>query len=263
MQDRPPQGVFVGRAVELAQVMEVIARVEAGQPWLVAIEGDPGVGKTTLARRGLAGAGGVSLRVLSARADQAEADLDFGLADQLLRAAGGISRLVMPAGGTGPAISSFAVGAQLLDVVGDWLATGSLAIFVDDLQWADRKSIGRFCSSRRCRSKVLQACSAEPVVRRRTAGAGLGYQPWQPHAWPSARAHGGGHRPSERVSHQRLRASRAVRVPRRCRHRGACRSRGPAVRGSQRGLRRCVRQAAAPVAGGSGVDRSKSPVSRA
>jgi len=37
--------------------------------------------------------------------------------------------------------------------------------------------IGRFCSSRRCRSKVLQAYSAEPVVRRRTAGAGLGYQP--------------------------------------------------------------------------------------
>jgi hypothetical protein len=77
------------------------------------------------------------------------------------------------------------------------------------------------------------------------------------------RAHGGGLRPSERESRQRLRASRAVRVPRRCQHRGACRSRGPTVRGSQRGLRRCVRQAAAPAAGASGVDRSMSPVSRA
>ena len=85
---QPPLEVFVGRAVELAQVAEVIARVEAGQPWLVAIEGDPGVGKTALARRCLAGATG--LRVLAARGDQAEADLDFGLVDQLFRAAGAV-----------------------------------------------------------------------------------------------------------------------------------------------------------------------------
>ena len=64
MQDRqPPLDVFVGRAAELARVAEVIARVEAGQPWLIAIEGDPGMGKTALARRCLAGANG--LRVLS------------------------------------------------------------------------------------------------------------------------------------------------------------------------------------------------------
>jgi DNA-binding CsgD family transcriptional regulator len=85
---RPPQGVFVGRAAEVAHVTDVIARVATGQPWLVAIEGDPGVGKTALARCCLAGAEDVSLRVLLARADQAEADLDFGLVDQLLRRMG-------------------------------------------------------------------------------------------------------------------------------------------------------------------------------
>ena len=89
MQDRlKPLDPFIGRAAELARVAEVISRVEAGQPWLVAIEGDPGVGKTALARRCLAEA--ADLRVLSARADQAEADLDFGIVDQLLRAAGGV-----------------------------------------------------------------------------------------------------------------------------------------------------------------------------
>jgi hypothetical protein len=43
VQDRQaPPDVFVGRAAELARVAEVITRVKAGQPWLVAIEGDPG-----------------------------------------------------------------------------------------------------------------------------------------------------------------------------------------------------------------------------
>ena len=95
---------------------------EAGQPWLVAIEGDPGVGKTALARRCLAQASG--LRVLSARGDQAEADLDYGIIDQLLRAADGVSQRVVPPEGTGSAVSSFAVGARLLEVVGEQQATG-------------------------------------------------------------------------------------------------------------------------------------------
>jgi ATP-dependent Clp protease ATP-binding subunit ClpA len=52
MQDRQvPLDLFVGRAAEFVQVADVVTRVEAGQPWLVAIEGDPGVGKTSLARR--------------------------------------------------------------------------------------------------------------------------------------------------------------------------------------------------------------------
>ena len=118
MQDRRiPLDLFVGRAAELASVAEVVTRVEAGQPWLVAIEGDPGVGKTALARRCLSEATG--LRVLSARADQAETDLDFGIVDQLLRAAGGVFPPVLPTGGTDSPASSFAVGARLLEVVGE------------------------------------------------------------------------------------------------------------------------------------------------
>ena len=81
------------------------------------------------------------LRVLSARGDQAEADLDFGIVGQLLRTAAGVSQPVVPREGTGPAVSSFAVGARLLEVVGEQQAMGPAAIFVDDLQWADRKSV--------------------------------------------------------------------------------------------------------------------------
>ena len=158
MQDRrPPLGVFVGRAAELARVAEVIAMVEAGQPWLVAIEGDPGVGKTTLARRCLAEAEGTGLRVLPARGDQAEADLDFGLVDQMLRASGKIFRLVGSADGIGSAISSFAVGARLLEVVGEQPAGRSVAIFIDGLQWADRQSVEAL-------TFMLRRVSVDPVI---------------------------------------------------------------------------------------------------
>ena len=48
VQDRQtPLDPFVGRTAELARVAEVITRVKEGQPWLVAIEGDPGIGKTS------------------------------------------------------------------------------------------------------------------------------------------------------------------------------------------------------------------------
>jgi DNA-binding NarL/FixJ family response regulator len=158
VQDRqPPLGVFVGRAVELARVAEVVAGVEAGQPWLVTIEGDPGLGKTALARRCLAEAEGTGLKVLPARADQAEADLDFGIVDQVLRAAGRVSRLVVPASRTGSDVSSFAVGARLLQVVGEQAAAGSVAILIDDLQWADRKSVEAL-------TFMLRRLSVDPVI---------------------------------------------------------------------------------------------------
>jgi len=156
VQDRQvPLDVFVGRAAELAQVTEVLTRVQAGQPWLVAIEGEPGMGKTALARRCLAQATG--LTVLPARADQAEADLDFGLVDQLLRAAGGGLGPVLPADGATPGSSSFAVGARLLEVVGGPQATGVLAVLVDDLQWADRKSVEAL-------TFMLRRLSVDPVL---------------------------------------------------------------------------------------------------
>ena len=156
MQNRQvPFDVFVGRTAELASIEEVLTRVAAGQPWLVAIEGDPGAGKTALARRCLTGAPG--LRVLSARADQAETDLDFGIVDQLLRAAGGAVPAAALTGGTGSPASSFAVGARLLEVVGEQQATGAVAIVVDDLQWADRRSVEAL-------TFMLRRLSVDPVL---------------------------------------------------------------------------------------------------
>jgi DNA-binding CsgD family transcriptional regulator len=150
-----PLDLFVGRDAELVQVAEVVTRVGAGQPWLVAIEGDPGVGKTSMARRCLAQAPG--LKVLAARADQAETDLDFGLVDQLLRAAGRIPQPVPLTSEADSAASSFAVGAHLLEVVGEQQASGTVAILVDDLQWADRRSVEAL-------TFMLRRLSVDPVL---------------------------------------------------------------------------------------------------
>jgi DNA-binding CsgD family transcriptional regulator len=150
-----PLDVFVGREAELARVAEVLTRVETGQPWLVAIEGEPGMGKTSLARRCLTADAG--LKVLWARADQAETDLDFGVVDQLLRTAGEVASPVLSPGRTGSPASSFAVGAHLLKVVGDQQATGAAAIVVDDLQWADRRSVEAL-------TFMLRRLSVDPVI---------------------------------------------------------------------------------------------------
>ena len=159
MQHRPmPLDVFVGRSAEIARISEVITRVQAGEPWLVAIEGDPGIGKTALVRHCLAQA--VDLKVLSARADPAETDLDLGIVDQLLRAAGGAAPPVLAeagTGGTAPPVSSFAAGARLLEVVSGQQSAGAVAIVVDDLQWADHMSVEAL-------TFTLRRLSVDPVL---------------------------------------------------------------------------------------------------
>jgi hypothetical protein len=67
---------------------------------------------------------------------------------------------VVPPEAVGSAVSSFAVGARLLEVVGEQMATGptgSVAIFIDDLQWADRKSVEAL-------TFMLRRLSVDPVL---------------------------------------------------------------------------------------------------
>ena len=119
-----PQGdVFVGREAELAGLADVLARSRQGEPWLVTIEGESGVGKTALARRALAPSPG--LIALWARADPSEADFEYGLIGQLLR---GVDRQVLARypllAGDVATSSPFAVGVQLLGIIGELQGAG-------------------------------------------------------------------------------------------------------------------------------------------
>jgi DNA-binding CsgD family transcriptional regulator len=136
-----PEGdVFVGRGAELAGLADVLARSRQGEPWLVTIEGESGVGKTALARRSLAPSSG--LITLWARADPSEIDFEYGLIGQLLRGVGRqvLARYPLLAGDVARS-SPFAVGVQLLGIIGELQKAGPLALVIDDVQWADRRSV--------------------------------------------------------------------------------------------------------------------------
>ena len=152
----PVDDVFVGREAELARIAEVIARVRQGQPWLVTIEGESGIGKTTLAKRSVAAS--PDFTVLWACADATESDLEYGVLEQLLRGVDRqlLSRYPLLAGDVARS-SPFAVGAQLLGVVGDQQADGPVAIVIDDLQWADPWSVEAL-------SFMLRRLSVDPVL---------------------------------------------------------------------------------------------------
>jgi len=136
----PEEDVFVGRKAELVLLADVMAQVRDGQPWLVTIEGESGVGKTALARRALAAATG--LTALWARADPGEADREYGIIGQLVR---GVDRRTLARYpllvGDMARSSPFAVGAQVLGMIGDQQGAGPVALVIDDVQWADRRSV--------------------------------------------------------------------------------------------------------------------------
>jgi eukaryotic-like serine/threonine-protein kinase len=167
------QAPFVGRGRELAALGSALDRVRAGQPALVHIEGDSGIGKSALVRQFLAIAGGRAT-VLAGRCYEREL-VPFkaidGLVDALTRHlrrlpeaeaaallpadADLLSRLfpvteqvrairrVAPTAAT--AIDAQEVRARafaaLHQLLGRLAAVRPLVLFVDDLQWSDADSL--------------------------------------------------------------------------------------------------------------------------
>ena len=76
-------GVVVGRERELADLDEFLDTVLAGTATLV-IEGEPGIGKTTIWQAGIAGARERSWRVLESRPVESEAKLSYAALGDLL-----------------------------------------------------------------------------------------------------------------------------------------------------------------------------------
>lgn len=142
----------VGRQPELARIDAFLARVPAGASVLV-IEGDPGMGKTTLWLAGLEAATARAWRVLSARPSDAEATYAYAGIGDLLEGVDeeALAPLPAPQGRAlrvallreepvGAAPDPRTVAAAFLNVLRGLALAGPILVVVDDIQWLDSPS---------------------------------------------------------------------------------------------------------------------------
>lgn len=144
----PAGSRFLGRTAELAAVRDVVGRADGGDGGVLAVRGEPGVGKTSLLRTAVAVAG--SARVSHIAAIESESDLQYaGLHLLLSPFMAGLAALPEPqrraistAFGleSGPAPQRFLVGLAALGLLTEAAAGQTVVCVVDDAQWLDRES---------------------------------------------------------------------------------------------------------------------------
>jgi hypothetical protein len=165
----PASVAIVGRERELARIEAFVERaVEA--PAALVLEGEPGIGKTTLWRLAVVRARERGVHVLTARAAQAERELSFAALGDLLapavedigslpapqRRALRVALLLQDARGTPP--DERALGTALLGLLTAVAERAPLLVAVDDAQWLDdsTRKVLRF-ALRRAPTGVLLA----------------------------------------------------------------------------------------------------------
>ena len=167
---------IVGRDAELASLRAFLTSASEGAAALV-LQGEAGVGKTTLWTAGLEEAGNRGLRVLEARPAESETALSFSglgdLLDPVLDEAlahlpagqkRALSRALVLEEDDGPALDGHAVGVAVLGAVRALAEAAPLVVAIDDVQWLDAASSAAFAyAARRLRAErvgVLMACRA-------------------------------------------------------------------------------------------------------
>jgi DNA-binding CsgD family transcriptional regulator len=171
---RPNVTPLIGRDTETGAVAELLG-VADGESAALILEGEPGIGKTTLWLHGLKQARGQGIQVLSARASAAESVLAYaGLADLLAdvdddlwadlpgpQRQGLAAALLTDTETATPAVDQRAVGAAFLTVLQRLAAQSPVLVAVDDLQWLDRSSAATIAfTARRLPDRVVWLCTA-------------------------------------------------------------------------------------------------------
>ena len=141
----------VGRESELALLGGFLEGVSSGRS--LVLTGGPGIGKTTLWDAGIHDAGVRGLRVLSARASSAEAQLSFAalidLCDDVETAAmaglpppqrSALEVALLRAEPAEAPPEPHAIALGFLNVLRAWSADAPLLVAIDDIQWLDSPS---------------------------------------------------------------------------------------------------------------------------
>lgn len=138
-----PARVFVGRVPELAALAAALAAARAGEPRVVMVQGEAGIGKSSLVSEFLGGQRG--LPIAAASGETAETVLPYGVVQQLAAEAaavvpGVLSGLELLSRGPGPGADPLAVGVELRALISSLQGGQAAAVVVEDLQWADLPS---------------------------------------------------------------------------------------------------------------------------
>ena len=175
---------LVARDAELEMIAEVLDREPTSVRALV-LEGEPGVGKTSLWEQGLAGGRDRGMRVLAARGSASETGLPFaGLIDLLDEVAVDELTSVPPPQlhalevalyraepGEQPATEQV-VSLALLSALRSLSREQHLLVAVDDLQWLDRSSQSALAyAARRLQDRVTVLLARRPGPRSGVEGA--------------------------------------------------------------------------------------------
>jgi DNA-binding CsgD family transcriptional regulator len=140
--------MLLGREQERLAIDRVLAEAHRGRSGVVALVGEPGIGKTALLEHAADAA--ADMRPLRARGVESEADVPFaGLAELLRPALACIDRVPAPQAAAlsgalalGPAAAGdrFAIGAATLSLLSAYADDGPLLLVVDDVHLLDRAS---------------------------------------------------------------------------------------------------------------------------
>jgi DNA-binding CsgD family transcriptional regulator len=114
---------------ERAAIAAALAAVRGGASLTVAIEGEPGIGKSALLRHLAGDAAGAGCELRAARASALESDLPYGLLAEAL-----------PAGIPTDAADRHAVHRALRELLARLAGRRPLALLLDDVHWADPAS---------------------------------------------------------------------------------------------------------------------------
>jgi DNA-binding CsgD family transcriptional regulator len=165
-----PAEVFVGRQQELTALASALDDVSAGEPRFVLIQGEAGIGKSSLISRFLAGY--PNMPVVTASGEETEAYLPYGLVQQLAASGARIS----PAALAGldllsrapppPDDDPLTVGVELLALISSLQDGEVIALVIEDLQWLD-------LASARALLFAFRRLSADRVLVLLSSRAGL------------------------------------------------------------------------------------------
>ncbi|GAA1658358.1 ATP-binding protein [Catellatospora bangladeshensis] len=149
----PVTPVYVGRQGETDRLRTLARRAVAGHGTAVLVEGEPGIGKTTLLDHLAADCAALGMRVLRGTAEDLEQRLPFaaiaaclgiGAATtdpDLVRVSGLLRGEEAFAQSLSAANHEFVLTEAILDLFDEWFARGPVAVLLDDAQWADRQSV--------------------------------------------------------------------------------------------------------------------------